>query len=149
MSRGERGPRGDHGQKGEQGERGEQGFGFTKVRSQGIVYLVCFLAIGYAWYTNHEGIERIEAERAERTNQSCNISERKQAEDIRKLRLTYGYLASLNPRQRRQPLNALIFQQLSRYESEARLDDAPAFCDVKGVGRPEPDPKFPKRPKSL
>ena len=106
-------------------------------------------AMVYGLTSNQDAIRAIERERIERTNQSCDITERKQADDVRKLRNTYDYLVGLTPRQRRTALNAAIIRQLPRTEEEARRDDAPAFCDEPGVGLPEPDPKLPRRPKSL
>jgi hypothetical protein len=35
---------------------------------------------------------------------------------------------------------------LSTTEAEARMDDAPPFCDDEGIGLPEPDPVVPPRP---
>ncbi len=135
----------DQGEKGERGQRGKNGFGW----SQAIVYLACFAAVGYSYWVNHNNIDQIKTERTERTNQSCNISERKQQGDVRSLKLTYDYLVSLTPEQAREPLNALIYRELPRAEKEARLDDAPSFCDEPGIGLPEPDPKVPERPQAL
>jgi hypothetical protein len=92
----------------------------------------------------------IRAENRERRDQSCAISERKQATDIKKLRQTYAYLH----RKRREgrlgeDLPREVIRALPRSEAEAHEDDAPPFCDEKGIGLPEPDPVIPSRPREF
>lgn len=108
---------------------------------------------------NKAAVAQIEAEGADRRNQNCEILERQHAETVRSLKLTYDYLAGLTPAQRQEPLNKLLITQLPQTEKQARIDQAPAYCDEPGaaaeakgadpVGLPEPDPVIPKRPEVL
>lgn len=109
---------------------------------------------------------QIEREGTRRRDQICLRDEREHLNAVNGLKLTYRYLGSLTQEQRRDPINALLLDQLPRTELEAKTDSAPPFCDQPGVkaerryrlgkpggkppiGLPEPDPKIPKRPAAL
>lgn len=87
------------------------------------------------------------AEQRERRDQACAISEAKQRKDIDTLRRTYAFLLDPPPDQR--GLARLVRPDLARVEAEARLDDAPPYCDEDGIGESEPDPTVPRRPEAL
>lgn len=108
---------------------------------------------------NAEAISRIDTEGVERRDQNCNILESQHLESVRGLRLTYDYLAGLTVAERQQPINRLLIAQLPQTERQARIDQAPEYCDEPGaaaeakgaepVGLPEPDPILPERPEAL
>jgi hypothetical protein len=89
------------------------------------------------------------AEQKARRDQACAISEAKQRRDIDSLRRTYDYLLTLSPTEKRDPINRAVLAGLPRTEADARLDDAPPYCDEPGIGEPEPDPTIPRRPIAL
>lgn len=105
--------------------------------------VLTIVAVGAALYA----VAVTQIEGAERRDQTCTIDERTQAEDVYELRQTYDFLADPPPGQ--EGLAALILPNLPKSEADARLDDAPPFCDERGVGLPEPDPVLPCRPPVL
>lgn len=117
-------------------------------------FVILTLATAYAIRENARAIDRINQEGVERRDQSCRISEAKQAKDVSQLERTYRYLLDLSPSEARSTLNQAILQGLPLVEKEARLDDAPPFCDEhdpdgKPIGLAEPDMKVPDRPAGL
>lgn len=94
-------------------------------------------------------VANLRAESKQRIDETCRISETRQRSDVRSLERTYGYLSQLTPKQFGEPLNRAILAGLPSTVRDAETDDAPAYCDAKGVGLPEPDLKIPKRPSNL
>lgn len=90
---------------------------------------------------------RLQVEAQQRRDQSCTIQEKKQLADVTQLKQTYKFL--LDPASKKSGLYKVVLISLPRAESEAREDDAPAFCDEPDVGLPEPDSKIPPRPASI
>lgn len=105
--------------------------------------LVGLKAIGDVDRSN---ITKIAREANERRDQTCVIFETNQLEDIRQLRRTYDFL-SRPPRSRlERQLQTLTLGFLPETERDARIDDAPPYCDAPNVGLPEPDLPMPVRP---
>ncbi len=152
--RGGAGGAGGQGEKGEKGARGPRGHA-DRIRGQWLVYVCCFVAIGYTWAANHSAVSKITAEGRDRRSQTCTTFESEHLQEVRQLRATYAYLLALTAQERRSTLNRFVIRQLPERERDARTDaDAfgvtvPAYCDEPGIGLPEPDPVTPKRPASL
>jgi hypothetical protein len=89
------------------------------------------------------------AETRERVNQTCRILEGKQRDTVDQLKQTYTYLLGLSPAEKRSPLNRAVLANVPKLERDARVNDAPAYCNDPGVGLPEPDPEPPARPAQL
>lgn len=89
------------------------------------------------------------AERNDRADQICDITEADQRAEVRALGRTYDFL--LDPKSKREApgLYKAILAGLKQQEADAKRDNAPLFCDEDGVGEPEPDPKVPRRPAAL
>lgn len=102
------------------------------------------LGAAIAWVLYAGGVEQ-----RERRDQSCEIAERKQRVDVKRLRDTYAYAVRIPVEERGTQLNQAILEQIPQVEMDARLDDAPSFCDEEGIGLPEPDSRVPERPASL
>jgi hypothetical protein len=94
------------------------------------------------------GFKQIHEEGKVRRDQTCVIFERKHKTDVEKLTRTYDYLQRQPDSAFRDPtsLPNEVIRSLSTTEAEARMDDAPPFCDDEGIGLPEPDPVVPPRP---
>ena len=109
--------------------------------------------------TNRVSLDRFLRESRERRNEACRISEYEQAREVRQLRRTYEFLPRLLREDPDGILAAASRGSLAALESDARTDNAPAYCDEPGVaaeargeppvGLPEPDPKIPPRPPGL
>jgi hypothetical protein len=97
---------------------------------------------------NRHIIVRLENERAIRTDQNCKLFEREHKKAVQDLEDTYEFLKS--PVAHETPgLTRFIILNLPRTEEEARVDNAPEYCDNPGLGLKEPDPKIPERPHQL
>jgi hypothetical protein len=89
---------------------------------------------------------RISQEGNERRHQICLAAEREHLAAVDRLKRVYAYLTGDN----RQPaLDRVALAELPRTEEQARWDVAPEFCDVPGLGLPEPDPVVPGRPAGI
>lgn len=119
--------------------------------------LITLLAVGLsAWavITTQGSLDKIESETEQRIDETCRISETKQANDIEALRATYEYLSGLERGQLDEPLNKAVLAGLPRTVREAQTDDAPDYCDAKtkddrDIGLPEPDVAIPTPPPGL
>lgn len=96
-----------------------------------------------------ETVGAIHSEGAERRDQVCTRDEREHQRAVEGLKLTYDFLVSLTPQERRGGINGLLLRELPRTEERARLSAAPEFCDEPNVGLDEPNPEIPKRPAEL
>lgn len=92
-------------------------------------------------------VRALALESLERRDQQCRISEQKQRADVDLLRQSYAFI--LHPPPGLADLVPIALAQLAKTEKDARLDDAPPFCDAPNVGEPEPDPVVPRRPKGI
>jgi hypothetical protein len=119
--------------------------------------MVPLLAGGTLWAILENGtqnadlatqVRNLKREGAERRDQTCLLFEGQHLTEVKQLERTYEYLSGLSQAQLSEPLNRAVMLGLSAQEEEAK-DRAPAYCDVKGVGLPEPDPVIPKRPEGL
>ncbi len=59
----------ERGETGATGARGPRGRSF--LRSQVLVYICCFAAIGWTWFSGHESTSKINRERANNIYQGC------------------------------------------------------------------------------
>lgn len=115
--------------------------------------LAAVLAAGWAVIGTQGQVDDLERETAQRVDETCRITETKQANDSQALADTYKYLAALKPSEFGQPLNRAVLAGLPRTIRDATTDDAPSYCDKPGVGLAEPDPPVPcpangKKPKN-
>lgn len=100
-------------------------------------------------------IARTENEGNARRDQTCEVFEGAYAEEVRGLKDVYRFILRESPEERKSTLSQFIIAQLPRSEAEAKSDSdtrgqqVPDYCDKPGIGRPEPDPKVPERPKAL
>jgi hypothetical protein len=94
-------------------------------------------------------LAQLKSETAQRINETCTISETKQKSDVDRLAQTYKYLGGLSKTEMAESLNRAVLASLPSVIREAQLDDAPGYCDAKGVGLPEPDPKLPVPPTNI
>lgn len=98
---------------------------------------------------------RAEGEGNERRDQTCEVFEGTHAEEVKGLKDVYQFLVDQSPEERKSTLSRFIVRELPRTEAEAKSDSdrlgqqVPTYCDKDGIGRKEPDPKVPKRPKAL
>jgi hypothetical protein len=132
----------------------------------GAAFLIATFAMFYALTSSHTRskenatlLARLVTERNARIDEDCLIFERKQKTDVDTLKQTYAYLENLTAEQLKDPLSRAVLAGLPRTEAEAKLDDAPDYCDKPGaaaeakgakpIGLPEPDSVVPKRPASL
>ena len=97
----------------------------------------------------HAAVRRMKRAQRARIHATCLIQEGKQRSDISALRRTYEYLSGLEPSEFGTPLNRAVLANLPATIREAQTDDAPFYCDRKGVGEAEPDPDLPKRPPGI
>ena len=112
-------------------------FAFERILTAALIFTTVYLFVGF--------LNEVEGRR----DQTCTIFERAQARDVRRLKDTYAYLVKLPQDERGDSINIAIRASLRNLEAEAKTDDAPKFCDEPGVGEKEPDPRIPRRPKSL
>jgi hypothetical protein len=68
--RGGAGGAGGQGEKGDRGARGPRGYA-DRIRGQWLVYLCCFIAIGYTWVAAHDAVDKIQGERARNVQDNC------------------------------------------------------------------------------
>jgi hypothetical protein len=97
-------------------------------------------------------VTRIEVEGRERRDQACVLNERDHLADVQNLKRAYdrlpeafAFYMSIAPADMKPLLRSMIAQDLKRLEQEARVDQAPEYCDEPGVGLVEPDPVIPER----
>lgn len=98
---------------------------------------------------NRDLILKQDVQRRDSRDQICEGDEREHRRNVEGLRLTYQYVLELDPDERNEPINKLIISQIPAAEQDAYIDQAPDFCDEKGIGEPEPDPTVPARPKAI
>lgn len=100
-------------------------------------------------------IARTENEGNERRNQTCLVFEGAYAEEVKGLKDVYQFLLDETPEERKSTLSRFIIRELPQSEAKARSDSdnrgqrVPDYCDKAGIGRAEPDPKVPQRPKAF
>lgn len=92
---------------------------------------------------NKQLLVDFEKESKARRDQSCDITEKAQANAVDGIILTYHYLDTLTPHQAKFPINKLVITQLPKSYNDAKTSVAPEYCNADGIGRPEPDPKLP------
>jgi hypothetical protein len=111
----------------------------------------------------HKIVVDARAEQRQRIDQNCYLFETDHLDDVTQLRNTYRFLeaarSSVNTADNTTVLYQFIVAGLPELEKRAHKDNAPDYCDLPGakaeargaavVGRPEPDPVVPDRPKSL
>lgn len=128
-----------------------------------VAFLGLALATGYATYqakeatdqvkqyaqTNRQLLKRIINEGNERRQQSCTADERKHLATVDNLQKLYIYIEGLSPEEASTNFNKAIIASVPDAEEDAYNDNAPEYCDVPGVGLPEPDPKVPDRSKKV
>lgn len=96
-----------------------------------------------------------ERETVARRSDNCAVFEGQHLQEVKGLRDTYEYLTAV-PRRRWDSTRRFVYETtLPRLEAEARDDEdldgaqVPHYCDMPGLGRPEPDPVVPDRPLEL
>lgn len=100
--------------------------------------------------TNAESIAKELRHEAEvRRDQTCVLFERNHHQAVARVKRTYDYLKGLTKQQRNDPLNRAVIAQLPDTETDARNSAAPRYCNVRGVGLPEPPPELPQRPSAV
>jgi hypothetical protein len=88
--------------------------------------------------SNRVLLDRILHEGNERRGQTCTLFERQEAANVTRVRTSYAYLQSLPRREWGTTLTVAVVQGLPATEREAAATRAPTYCNVKGVGLPEP-----------
>jgi hypothetical protein len=167
---GERGPRGDRGDRGDPGIQGERGVSGVPVEEPSVkqklkavasrpslviigVMSTVMAIVLILFYAQLDGaINNINKERQERADQACLGAETLHQTEIKDLRRTYAIMENPPPVLETLLKNPLLLEQ-TKEEIKAALNDEDEFgvfvapyCDEKGFGRPEPDPKVPKQP---
>lgn len=125
--------------------------------------LVAVFRVEDAVEANKRAIEAIEIESADRRDQTCQIFEAQHLANVTRLKRTYRYLEGLPRAEWGSTLTLAVLDGLPALETEARIDQAPPYCDEPGeaqeflfkkskgkeglppVGLPEPDPHVPHR----
>lgn len=114
-----------------------------------VLYVALFGGLLFGLARQQQSVNDIERESVERRDQNCKIFETEHRREIKRLTDTYRYLVALPDAERGATINRFVLANLPNLEADARLDNAPAYCDKPDVGLPEPDPRIPPRPKSL
>jgi hypothetical protein len=157
MAEGRRGRTGDTGGRGRRGPRGRSSDRWRAVFiGLGAVLLVLTATSSTVTWLQQSNVERNSASIRDLRrvdNQVCVLFERDELAAVVRLRNTYRYLLQLRPGEEDDPINRFVIVNLPVTEAEAKAANAPAYCDrkrdKKDVGLPEPDPKFPKRPRGI
>lgn len=86
------------------------------MRRQGLVYVCCFIAIGYTYWTGHEATSHINQERARNTAKACAAQNRQNAALV-------GFIEkSIPPAKRADPA-------VQKYITRARVTWPQKDCD--------------------
>lgn len=102
-----------------------------------------------------QAIRQVEREGRQRRDQTCRGAEGQHLQEIIDLRRTYDFYANPPPEFASLLQNPLVIQNLREDVRNATHDNdrfgvfVPTYCDERGIGRKEPDPKLPKPPASL
>lgn len=114
----------------------------------------CLLTVVLFAKIDTEQKARAAANQARRSD-NCRVFEGQHLQEVRQLRDTYRFLKGKPRPYQKGSIEDFAFKQLPRAEAESKSDsdllgaEVPKYCDEPGVGRPEPDPDVPKRPKAL
>jgi hypothetical protein len=135
-----------------------------------VVATAAVFIAGYAVFNVEAAVDDIAAtqkaanfETLERRDQTCHIFESQHLTNVRRLEGTYEFLDNLPRSEWGSPLTRAVLRGLPALEAEARVDQAPPYCDEPGeaqeflyqksngkrglppIGLPEPDPELPVR----
>ena len=90
-------------------------------------------------------IAQVEAEISRRRNATCLLFEGQEVAAIRSVTNTYALLRQVRRKDRGSLLVVAIVRGLPAAYANAKASKPPAYCNLKGVGLPEPGPQLPKR----
>jgi hypothetical protein len=91
----------------------------------------------------------------ERRSQTCTTFETAYRQEVDQLISTYAFLEDLPRHELGGSLARAVLRNLPKLEVDALTDsdaqgaNVPPYCDERGVGLVEPDPKVPRRPERL
>lgn len=87
---------------------------------------------------NARTLKRIEQVRAASRDQTCTLFERQEKTSVREVHNTYAYLEGLDLKDYGTSITRAIIQRLPQLRQDAKAARAPQYCNLPGVGLPEP-----------
>ena len=145
------GAAGAEGAKGDTGPRSGLALLWVMAIAAGVVLVVTAVGTTVSVLTS-ASVADLDRESADRRDQACRGLELNHKQEISELKRTYGFYSDPPPAFKGLLANPLVRRAVLDAEKAARFDRdrygvfVPAYCDEKGFGLPEPDPKVPVRP---